>query len=59
MPTEPAKRDTSHIEGGEAASRTPDPRELARMAERLEQVDELSQFLVAMRDAVRSKTHPS
>lgn len=36
------------------ASRRPDPRELQRMAQRLRQVDELSQFLVAMRDAVRA-----
>ena len=36
------------------ASRRLDPRELQRMAQRLRQVDELSQFLVAMRDAVRA-----
>ena len=36
------------------ASRRLDPQELQRMAQRLRQVDELSQFLVAMRDAVRA-----
>lgn len=36
------------------ASRRLEPRELQRMAQRLREVDELSQFLVAMRDAVRA-----
>ena len=36
------------------AHQAPDPQELARMAQRLRDVDELSQFLVAMRDAVQA-----
>lgn len=36
------------------AHQGPDPQELALMAQRLREVDELSQFLVAMRDAVQA-----
>lgn len=36
------------------ARQGPDPQELARMAQRLRDVDDLSQFLVAMRDAVQA-----
>lgn len=39
---------------GTPARQGPDPQELARMAQRLREVDELSQFLVAMRDAVQA-----
>ena len=39
------------------ARQGPDTQELARMAQRLREVDELSQFLVAMRDAVQAPRH--
>lgn len=53
MSSVPTERDETDGIPAPARQR-PDPQELARMAQRLRDVDELSQFLVAMRDAVQA-----
>ena len=55
MPVDPNQTDRTLSGDHAVVPAALGPAERALMAERLRQVDELSQFLVAMRDAVRSK----